>query len=207
MCFFVVSLLGGEGLSRNLKKCLTKNFLWGPNAFLKMSRLFHTHTYTELFSSVQKLSVERLMNGLLSFQVQPAAAARLPTSTATTISALAAADFPLNRVQGRGCASGPPFVSGFSILQHVEAGGQHELLQTLRRLSTGLPGASLQRRFFGVGGSYGYGAFFRGEADVLAESNVRKQRLEEAAEQYNGPLTLKMPEAVALLAAEGALRK
>ncbi|OEH77869.1 hypothetical protein cyc_01587 [Cyclospora cayetanensis] len=69
------------------------------------------------------------------------------------------------------------------------------------------PGAQEQRRFFGVGGSYGYGAFFRGEADAAAQSNVRRQRLKDEETHYTGPMTLKMPEMVAALVAEGALRR
>ncbi|KAL8438506.1 hypothetical protein Efla_006166 [Eimeria flavescens] len=76
----------------------------------------------------------------------------------------------------------------------------------------GPPVCDRQRRFFGVGGSYGYGAFFRGEADVAAESNVRRQRLQreeggEGGPHRGGPMELKMPETVATLVAEGALRK
>lgn len=69
---------------------------------------------------------------------------------------------------------------------------------------TGLQG---QRRFFGVSGSYGYGAFYRGEADLEAQSNVRLQRLDTEEIPKKGSMTLKMPETVAVLAAEGALRR
>ncbi|KAL8441769.1 hypothetical protein Emed_007499 [Eimeria media] len=60
--------------------------------------------------------------------------------------------------------------------------------------------------------SYGYGAFFRGEADAAAESNVRRQRLErnedwQDASHQTSPMTLKMPETLASLVAEGTLRK
>lgn len=71
----------------------------------------------------------------------------------------------------------------------------------------GAPGVCYQRRFFGVGGSYGYGAFFRGEADVYAKSNVQLQRLEEEGAPKGGPMTMKMPETLAKLVAEGALRR
>lgn len=176
-------------------------------SFFKMNPLVHTAVYTEIFVGIQRLPVGRSIRGFFPFQVQPAAAARLPAATATTIKARAAADFPLNELEGRGGASVPSVLGSFSPVQHAKAGGPHGRLQCPRYLPGDPPGAPLQRRYFGVGGSYGYGAFFRGEADVLAESNVRKQRLEEVRERYNGPLTLKMPETVALLAAEGALRK
>ncbi|KAL8447591.1 hypothetical protein Emag_004321 [Eimeria magna] len=69
-----------------------------------------------------------------------------------------------------------------------------------------------QRRSFGAGGSYGYGAFFRGEADAAAESNVRRQRLQQddgwqEAPHQPMPMALKMPETLATLVAEGTLRK
>ncbi|KAL8430109.1 hypothetical protein ACSSS7_006129 [Eimeria intestinalis] len=74
------------------------------------------------------------------------------------------------------------------------------------------PFISRQRRFFGVGGSYGYGAFFRGEADAAAESNVRRQRLQQddgwqGALHQAAPVALKMPETLATLVVEGTLRK
>ncbi|CDJ35679.1 uncharacterized protein EMH_0029030 [Eimeria mitis] len=73
--------------------------------------------------------------------------------------------------------------------------------------SLGAPGVYWQRRFFGVGGSYGYGAFYRGDADVYAQSNVKQQRLESEGAPKRGPMTLKMPEAVAEIVKEGSLRR
>lgn len=68
-----------------------------------------------------------------------------------------------------------------------------------------------QRRHFGVGGSYGYNAFFRGAAEVNAQSNVRLQNLPKESEgEFREPQVLrviKMPEAVAQLRAEGLFRR
>lgn len=68
-----------------------------------------------------------------------------------------------------------------------------------------------QRRHFGVGGSYGYNAFFRGAAEVNAQSNVRLQNLPKETEGDVGTprvlRVIKMPEAVALLRADGRFRR
>ncbi|ESS33330.1 HECT-domain (ubiquitin-transferase) domain-containing protein [Toxoplasma gondii GAB2-2007-GAL-DOM2] len=43
-----------------------------------------------------------------------------------------------------------------------------------------------ERRYFGVGGSYGYDAFFRGAAEVLNGSNIQLPHLPENEEQKEG---------------------
>ncbi|XP_026190754.1 uncharacterized protein LOC34618570 [Cyclospora cayetanensis] len=96
-------------------------------------------------------------------------------------------------------------------LEPPRKGPRYNLFQLKTQQPTRLspytgPAAVSSRRFFGVGGSYGYGAFFRGEADAAAQSNVRRQRLKDEETHYTGPMTLKMPEMVAALVAEGALR-
>ena len=139
------------------------------------------------------------------FEARWALAAPSPSPAAAAAACAVAASF-LSHGQRRG----GPFSSPLS-LTAADPGAPHVRLSVPLLLAGGPLGDPQQKRFFGVGGSYGYGAFYRGDADVTAQSNMRRQRLDEEGSLHEGPqggpMTIKMPETVATLVAEGALRK